>query len=176
LTTLPESIAKFTWITHLLFEQNKLIELPESIRNLTSLKELDLRENELTTLPVWLKKWIKDLRHEGCKVRIDENIEELLLTKEELDQLKEPTEVSTFTSGEIRKILEDAGIRVPLKEVVKFIKDMGFDKTTIIKIAKEAKVMIKADRRKVATKLDIKDAMKKLGIPRRLMRKKVQKS
>ena len=67
---LPESIGSFELLIVLRLYDNKLRSLPKSIVNLT-LEQLDLSKNQLTALPVSIKKWIKDLKNKGCKIRMD---------------------------------------------------------------------------------------------------------
>jgi len=48
--------------------ENQLISLPESIGNLSSLQTLWIRDNQLTSLPENIKKALRKLKNQGCKI------------------------------------------------------------------------------------------------------------
>jgi len=68
LTSLPNTIGNLTSLKELYLENNQLTSLPDTIGNLTSLKELQLGSNPLTSLPENVKKALKKLKKQGCKI------------------------------------------------------------------------------------------------------------
>jgi len=74
LERIPQEIDKLKNLTILDFSYNKLMNLPESIVNLTKLKELNLEHNKSLILTIMQKNWISNLKNNGCKVFIDDDI------------------------------------------------------------------------------------------------------
>ena len=68
LDSLSGNIGNLTSLTHLDLRWKNLTSLPESIINLRSLNYLDLSHNHLNPLSVASKKWLKQLKENGCIV------------------------------------------------------------------------------------------------------------
>ena len=68
LTSLPESIGNLKSLQHLNIANNKLSSLSESFRSLKSLQYLNTGYNKITYLSETIKKWLKTLEKNGCKI------------------------------------------------------------------------------------------------------------
>ena len=74
LTELPKEIGNLSNLTDLWLWDNQLKELPKEIGNLSNLTSILLWNNPNLILTQEQKEWIKELKENGCDVRIDDDL------------------------------------------------------------------------------------------------------
>ncbi|MHA1371313.1 MAG: leucine-rich repeat domain-containing protein [Promethearchaeota archaeon] len=69
LSSLPETFGNLKSLESLWLNGNNLVNLPNSIQGLKNLKKLHLQGNSLRSLQKSLKKWMQELKKNGCEVK-----------------------------------------------------------------------------------------------------------